>query len=119
MFGQFGYSRAISANIGEIERRLRSLEQRLELAGGRVSAGAEHTADHLGEAIGSALSSIVDRFRGNAGSMTDAPKIGAAAAKLGNDALRRLSREVQHRPLVTLAVAVGVGILMGLTNHRR
>ena len=119
MFGQFGYSRAMPANIGEIERRLRSLEQRLERTGGRVSAGAEHTADHLGEAIASALSRIADRFRGNAGSMTDATKIGAAAAKLGNDALRRLSREVQHRPLVTLAVAVGVGILMGLANHRR
>jgi hypothetical protein len=47
---------------------------------------------------------------GDAGSMTDATKIGAATAKGGNDALRRLSREVQHRPLVTLAVAVGVGI---------
>ena len=119
MFGQFGYSRAMSANVGEIERRLRSLEQRLERAGGRVSARAEHTADHLGEAIASALSSIADRFRGDAGSMTDATKIGAAAAKVGNDALRRLSREVQHRPLVTLAIAVGVGILMGLANHRR
>jgi ElaB/YqjD/DUF883 family membrane-anchored ribosome-binding protein len=75
--------------------------------------------DHLGEAIASALSSIADRFRGDAGSMTDATKIGAAAAKVGNEALRRLSREVQHRPLVTLAVAVGVGILMGLANHRR
>lgn len=51
--------------------------------------------------------------------MTDATKIGAAAAKVGNEALRRLSREVQHRPLVTLAVAAGVGILMGLANHRR
>jgi hypothetical protein len=36
------------------------------------------------------------------------------AAKLGNDALRRLSNEVEHRPLVTLAVAVGVGILVGI-----
>ncbi|HMF26015.1 MAG TPA: hypothetical protein VKG24_28370, partial [Pseudolabrys sp.] len=39
------------------------------------------------------------------------------AAKLGNDALRRLSNEVEHRPLVTLAVAVGVGILVGLASR--
>jgi hypothetical protein len=33
MPGQSGYSRATSANVGEIERRLRSIEQRLERAG--------------------------------------------------------------------------------------
>ena len=31
MLGQFGHSRAMSANVGEIERRLRSIEQRLEI----------------------------------------------------------------------------------------
>lgn len=46
-------------------------------------------------------------------------KLGGEAQKLGNDALRRLSNEVEHRPLVTLAVAVGVGILVGLASHRR
>ena len=49
----------------------------------------------------------------------EAVKLGNEAAKLGNDALRRLSREVEHRPLVTLAVAVGVGILVGLISQRR
>jgi hypothetical protein len=39
------------------------------------------------------------------------------AAKLGNDALRRLSNEVEHRPLITLAIAVGVGILVGLASR--
>jgi len=51
--------------------------------------------------------------------MTDeAAKLGNSAAKLGDDVLRRLSQEVEHRPLVTLAVAVGVGILVGLGSHR-
>jgi ElaB/YqjD/DUF883 family membrane-anchored ribosome-binding protein len=49
----------------------------------------------------------------------EATKVGSDAAKLGNDALRRLSKEVEHRPLVTLAVAVGLGILVGLASHRR
>lgn len=120
MLGQSGYSRAMSANVGEIERRLRSIEARLERAGGRASASAVQAADHVGENIASALSSIADRFRGGANSMSDeAVKLGGEAAKLGNDALRRLSKEVEHRPLVTLAVAVGVGILVGLISHRR
>jgi ElaB/YqjD/DUF883 family membrane-anchored ribosome-binding protein len=119
MFGQSGYSRAISTDIGEIERRLRSLEQRLERVGGRTSASAAQAADRVGETVASALSSMAERFRGGANSMSDeAAKIGSEAAKLGNDALRRISNEVEHRPLVTLAVAVGVGILVGLASHR-
>jgi hypothetical protein len=31
--------------------------------------------------------------------------------------VRRLSNEVEHRPLVTVAVAVGVGILVGLASR--
>jgi hypothetical protein len=63
MPGQSGYSRATSANVGEIERRLRSIEQRLERAGATAPPQAQ-TADHVGETIASALSSIADRFRG-------------------------------------------------------
>jgi hypothetical protein len=37
MLGRSGSSRAMSANVGEIERRLRSLEQHLERAGSRTS----------------------------------------------------------------------------------
>ena len=62
---------------------------------------------------------MADRFRGKASAVSDqAGKMGNEAAKLGNDALRRLSREVEHRPLVTLAVAVGVGILIGVASRR-
>jgi ElaB/YqjD/DUF883 family membrane-anchored ribosome-binding protein len=119
MFRQSGYSRAISADIGEIDRRLRALEKTLERVGGRASAGAGQAADRLGETVAAALGSIGDRFRNGAGSMGDeAAKFGSEAAKLGDHALRRLTDEVEHRPLVTLAVAVGVGILVGLASHR-
>jgi ElaB/YqjD/DUF883 family membrane-anchored ribosome-binding protein len=126
MFRQSGYSRAISADIGEIDRRLRALEKTLERVGGRASAGAGQAADRLGESVAAALGSIADRFRNGAGSMGDeaakfgseAAKFGNEAAKLGDRALRRLSDEVEHRPLVTLAVAVGLGILVGLASHR-
>ena len=49
MLGRSGYSRAMSANVGEIERRLRSVEQRLERVGGRAFASAIQTTDHVGE----------------------------------------------------------------------
>ena len=49
------------------------------------------------------------------------PRAGYEAGKSGANrkALRRLTREVERRPLVTLAVAVGVGALaVGLLARR-
>lgn len=45
---QPGYSRTKAANVREIERRLRSMEKRLERAGVQTSASAVETADHVG-----------------------------------------------------------------------
>jgi ElaB/YqjD/DUF883 family membrane-anchored ribosome-binding protein len=118
MFSQPRYSRAISAQVGEVERRLRSLEQRLERAGDHAPATARHAADRAGDVIAAALGSIVERFRGSDSIGDAATKIGGQAAKIGDDALRRLTKEVEHRPLVTLAVAVGVGILVGAISRR-
>jgi ElaB/YqjD/DUF883 family membrane-anchored ribosome-binding protein len=127
MFRRSGYSRAISTDIGEIERRLRSLEHQLERVGSRTSASASQAADRVGDAIAAALSGVAERFRGGASSFGDeaakirseATKFGNEAAKLGNHAMRRLANEVEHRPLVTLAVAIGVGVLIGLASQRR
>jgi ElaB/YqjD/DUF883 family membrane-anchored ribosome-binding protein len=122
MFRKSGYSRAIAADLGEINHRLRALEASLERLGGRASASAGRAADRLNETVAGALSGIAERFRD--GSLRDdAARYGGEAAKeaakLGNLALRRLSDEVEHRPLVTLAVAVGVGILVGLASSSR
>jgi ElaB/YqjD/DUF883 family membrane-anchored ribosome-binding protein len=46
----------------------------------------------------------------------EAARFGNEAAKFGNDALHRMASEVEHRPLVILAVAVGVGILIGMAG---
>jgi ElaB/YqjD/DUF883 family membrane-anchored ribosome-binding protein len=118
MFARFAYPHAKSASMQAIDRNLRSLEHRLERAQRRVSASAMQRADHVDESIAGTLDRVADRLRdGTFGD--EAAKIGAEAAKLGDVALRRLSREVEARPLVTLAVAAGVGILVGVLSQRR
>ena len=120
MFQRSGYSRAISAQIGDIDQRLRTLERHLEAAGSRSAATAAQAVYHVGESVASALSGIAENLRGRANSMRgEVVKIGGDAAKLGDQALRRLADEVEHRPLVTLAVALAVGILVGLASHPR
>jgi ElaB/YqjD/DUF883 family membrane-anchored ribosome-binding protein len=112
MFRRSAHSAAISANLREIDGRLRALERHLQRVGSRTSTNAAVAAEGIGEAVASALSSMAERLRGGATS------VGSEAAKIGNDALRRLSDEVENRPLVVLAVAVGVGILVGLSFQR-
>jgi len=53
MFSQSRYSHAMSTNVRQIERRLRSLEQRLEGAGGRTSASAAEAAERVANAVAS------------------------------------------------------------------
>jgi hypothetical protein len=118
-------SSAFAPNLAAIEGRLRSLESELERvgrkAGKRASAGMSSAGDQVGDAIASAVSEIVDRFRsGRRLAGDEAVRFGNEAAKFGakfgNDALERVTNEVEHRPLVTLAVAIGVGILIGMAG---
>jgi hypothetical protein len=116
---------AFAANVAALEGRLRALENELErigrTAGRRTSAGLSTAGENVGDAIASAVTEIVDRFRsGRRLAGDEAARFGNEAAKLGaklgNDALRRMASEVEHRPLVILAVAVGVGILIGMAG---
>ena len=89
-------------------------------------ASAAQATDRVGEALVAALSDLVDRFRGGARSFSgeaarvgqDAARFGHEATKLGGEALRRVSTEVERRPLLTLAIAVGVGLLIGIGARR-
>jgi ElaB/YqjD/DUF883 family membrane-anchored ribosome-binding protein len=112
MFRRSEFSPVISASLRQIDGRLRELERHLERVGSRTSSQAAFAAEGIGEAVASTLSTMADRLRDGATS------VGSEAAKFGNDAVRRLAREVEDRPLVLLAVAVGVGILVGLSIPR-
>jgi len=118
-------SSAFAPSISAIEGRLRALENELQRvgrkAGRRASDNASAAGDHIGDAIASAVTEIVDRFRsGRRLAGDEAVPFGNEAAKfgakVGNDALERMASEVEHRPLVTLAVAIGVGILIGMAG---
>ena len=109
------YSRALAVDTSDIERRLHAIEKRLEKIGGHASANASQAVDRVSEA----LSELIDKLRGGARSMTDeAAKFGTDAAKAGHVALHRVVDQVGRRPLVVLAIAAGIGILLGLSRRR-
>jgi ElaB/YqjD/DUF883 family membrane-anchored ribosome-binding protein len=116
MFRRSGYS---AASLGDLERQVRSLERRLETVANSAPSAVARKADDFSEVVASALGAVAERFRNGAASFGDPGDLGREAARMGTDALRRLSKEVERRPLVTLGVAVGVGLLFGLVSHRR
>lgn len=119
MSGSSRYTRAISAEAGEIERRLRLLEKDLEKISARASAKAKDTAEGLGDAIASALVGWGDRFRRSASSLgSQSASLSKDAAQFGTNALSRVSEETGQHPLFALAVAVGVGVLIGIASRR-
>jgi ElaB/YqjD/DUF883 family membrane-anchored ribosome-binding protein len=110
----------ISSEVGEIERRLRILEKGLEKLRARASSNARDTADGLGEAVASALSSWAERFRHGASSLGgQSAAFGKDTARYGTAALSQISKETEEHPLIAIAVALGVGILIGMATRGR
>jgi ElaB/YqjD/DUF883 family membrane-anchored ribosome-binding protein len=118
-------SSAFTPNVAALESRLRALESDIERlgrkAGRQASARLTTAGDRVGDAVASAVNDIVDRLRsGGRVAGDEAMRLGNDAArygtKLGNDALDRVADEIEQRPLITLAVAIGVGILIGMAG---
>jgi hypothetical protein len=115
------------SEYANVERRLRAIEQQLERFGhvaARASSsgatGLMQAADRVSDLIAAAFGDVSDRLRGSARTVGgEASRVGQEAARLGGDAVQRLSREVSERPLVILAVAIGIGVLVGMAGRRR
>ena len=115
MSGSSRFGQLTSAQTGEIERRLQALEKRLNEIGARASTNSRDIVGNLSDVIASALSNWADRFRQGASTVGDqSAALGKDAAMIGTRAIDRIEEESRQRPLVALAVALGVGILIGM-----
>jgi ElaB/YqjD/DUF883 family membrane-anchored ribosome-binding protein len=105
-----------SEDIAEIEREIARLMRDLENRVGRLNTltrqGASHAASDASDYVSEAVSEVVDRIRNGAHTASD------EAARVGSDALRRVEEEVEQRPLLTLAIAAGIGFLAGMAGRR-
>jgi len=109
-----------SQRAADLDRLLRDIEYRLSRMSRAASRAAPGAVDRVSDTIVSALNDITGRLRGPARTtVEDAMQFGDEALRAGNDALRKLRREAERRPLLFLAVAVGVGALaLGLLSRR-
>jgi hypothetical protein len=108
-----GHLRAIEKELGAVGRR----------AGRGVADRAATAGDQIADVLGPILSDMRDRFsRGQRVAVNEVASLGNEAARFGaragSDALDRITDQAKHRPLFTLAVAVGVGVLIGFASRR-
>lgn len=92
-------------------------------AGRRASANASSAGDLIADSVGPILNDIADRFwRGQRAATEGAADLSGravrAGGRVGNDALGRIAAQAKERPLLTLAVAIGVGVLIGAVGRR-
>jgi ElaB/YqjD/DUF883 family membrane-anchored ribosome-binding protein len=106
---------AIQKHLGAVETELEKIGR---IAGRQTSDAAAAASDQIGDAISTILNEMVDRFRkGSQAAGDQAGRLGNRAldlgTKYGNDALTRVASEAEQRPLLTMGVALGIGILIG------
>jgi ElaB/YqjD/DUF883 family membrane-anchored ribosome-binding protein len=104
-----------AAMRAEVDDMIASLEERIGRINALTKQGAGHAADGVNELLLNAISGltgqVADRAKGNAMSMSD------EVAKLGTNALRRVVREIDRRPLLTVAIAAGIGFVVAMARR--
>jgi ElaB/YqjD/DUF883 family membrane-anchored ribosome-binding protein len=106
-------SKEFDPRVSAIAGHLRAIEKELvgigRSASRNASASASNAGNQIAEAIWPILNEIVDRFgRGQR----------AAVDEAGNQALGRIVTQAKTRPFAAFAVAIGVGILIGVAVRR-
>ena len=106
---------AIQKHLGAVEKELERVGR---MAGRQTSAAAATASDQIGDAISTILNEMVDRFRkGGQAAGDQAGRLSNQAldlgAKYGSDALARVASQAEERPLLTVGVALSIGILIG------
>lgn len=106
----------IAEEIAAIEELMGDLDKRMRRLSGAARRESSGTSDEVGDFVNQALERIMNRVKASAAdasqSITDETK------RFGSDAIQKLTEEVEHRPLLILAVAAGIGFLAGLANRR-
>lgn len=105
----------VAAMRAEVADMIASLDKRITRLNQLTKQGANHAAESANDIVLSAISGLTGRA-------TEQAQAGVASAsdevaKFGTQAVKRFVREVDKRPLLTLAIAAGIGFIAGLARR--
>ncbi len=101
--------------IAAIEDLMSDLEKRLKRLNGTAKAEVSGAGADIHDFVSDALAGIMKRVRTGAGSISDT--VAEEATSVSGDVLKRVVDEVEHRPFVMLAVAAGIGYIIGMSRR--
>ena len=104
----------VDDEAASIESLISDLETRLRNINGTVREKAVGASSDINDFVGQALSGIMERMRDSSENLTE--DVVHRAGKAGTDAFKRIAREIEHRPLILLAVAAGLGFAIGMAR---
>ncbi|HET9904902.1 MAG TPA: hypothetical protein VFQ27_14490 [Xanthobacteraceae bacterium] len=80
-------------------------------ASDQVGQAAVRATNQVGDLVADSLTELANRVRGSAASMTGVARAGAGS-------LQKIGVEMERRPLMTVAIALGIGFLAAMVGRR-
>lgn len=109
-------TQAVTPDIADMQAEVRQLmtdlEDRIERLNMLTKRGAGHAVDGVNDLVYGAVSGATDRVRDNARTVTD------DVTKISSQAIRDVAAQIDKRPLLTLAIAAGIGFIAGLARRQ-
>jgi ElaB/YqjD/DUF883 family membrane-anchored ribosome-binding protein len=113
---------AASEEIAAIEALMGDLEKRLRKLNSKAVQQASELSSEAGDLVRESLSDLAERLQAGAQSLSgtvsdEAGRLGNEALEFGTEVLQKIEDEIEERPLVTLAIAAGIGFLIGMVTR--
>jgi ElaB/YqjD/DUF883 family membrane-anchored ribosome-binding protein len=122
--GMIAVRNGMSGDVKAMQTEIRSLAGDLQDRLARLNGISRQGAAHAGEGVQDFIADTLDQLTSKAVQHFAEPmqervsELTDGAARMGNKAIKRVSREIDRRPLLTLAIAAGVGYLAGMATRR-
>ncbi len=103
-------------DFAAVEELMQDLESRLRRINTKAKAETSGGADDIAEFVSQTLARIAAQVRDTADAATG--RLAGEATEAGTDMVKKIWREMEHRPMTTLALAAAAGYLLGLVGRQ-
>jgi ElaB/YqjD/DUF883 family membrane-anchored ribosome-binding protein len=123
--GMLAVRSGVSGDVNAMQAEIRNLAGDLQDRLNRLNAISRKGASHASEGVQGFIAETLDSLTSRAVSQLAEPiqerfnDLTDEATRVSNKAIKRVSREIDRRPLLTLAIAAGVGYLAGMAMQHR
>jgi ElaB/YqjD/DUF883 family membrane-anchored ribosome-binding protein len=101
--------------IADIQDLMSDLEKRLHRLSGAGKREFSGASGEISDFVNDALAGIMQRVREGAHSASHS--VADKATHMGSDAFKKITDEMEQRPLTLLAIATGIGFIFGMSRR--